>query len=178
MSSLNTCVDPMLEFNYYITKCYCTCSFILGREMFWKRRCILQRKAFNIQGLIGDSQKQQRIRQNWYIHRDVPSEIRGGFLWFLEERLNTACKGLHFPLCPPSLLCWNMWLKITHILLHKQNIFIFTSASSNQSSFCSLVPVASLQSRIPTHSTSWHTNISPIIKDQECSICCTVCATA
>lgn len=42
------------EFNYYITKCYCTCSFILGREMFWKRRCILQRKAFSIQGLTGD----------------------------------------------------------------------------------------------------------------------------
>lgn len=123
MSSLNTCVGPMLqEFNYYTTKCYCTCSFILGREMFWKRRCILQRKAFNIQSLIGDNQKQQRIRKNWSIHRDGPSEIRGGFIWFLNQQLNTPCKGLHFPVCPP-LWCWKIWLKIIHVLWHKTSFF-------------------------------------------------------
>ena len=167
------CAPMLQELNYYITKCYCTCSFVLGRKMFWARKeCILQRKAFNIQHSIGDNESETAKYRVKLIYTLRWAHWNQGRIYFIPQVVIKHCsQGPMFSCVPTNHYCVvTCDLKLYIPGPMTQNIFIFISTSSNQSTFCCLVAVPSPQSRILTHSTSWHTNVSPVFKDQECSI--------
>lgn len=152
------------ELNYYITKYYCTCSFILGRKMFGGKRCISQGKAFDIQHSIGDNESEPTIYQI-----KLPL-LKVGSLKLGEGLTDSSCSNwtlltrAYIILCAHQSLLCDLKLHIPGPMTQRKHLY-FTSTSSNQSSFCYVVLVPSPQGRILIHSPRWHTKVSSIFKD-------------